>query len=151
MKSFQHLFKEYLHGRSARFQCAAICSANVNCVAYYYESSECHESDGIGLIGSSANSQGTRIVYIDHSLEPGSCNLYHTLSTNSCCILVDCSWKSWNTWQSCSKTCGGGTQKRTMSVNPVKFGGTNCTGTNNEDRECATQSCPGMITSQKGN
>ena len=59
-------------GRSARFQCAAICSANVNCVAYYYESSECHESNGIGVIGASSDSQATRTVYIDDSLEPGS-------------------------------------------------------------------------------
>ena len=41
-------------------------------MTYYYESSECHESNGIGVIGASPASQGTRTVYIYDALEPGS-------------------------------------------------------------------------------
>ena len=62
---------KYHHCRTARFQCAAICTANPNCVAYYYVGSECHEANGIGVIGAMPDSLTSMMVYIDSSLDPG--------------------------------------------------------------------------------
>ena len=63
--------KKYYYRRSARIQCAAICTANPNCVAYYYKSSECHEANGIGLTGALPDSPTALAVFIDSSLDPG--------------------------------------------------------------------------------
>ena len=65
----------YDHCRSARFQCAAICRANTNCVAYYYIGSECHEANGIGVIGAMPDSSTAMMAYIDSSLDPGKTEL----------------------------------------------------------------------------
>ena len=57
---------------------------------------------------------------------------------------VNCQWASWNSWQSCSKSCGLGTQKRIRSKLVVaKNGGNECNGSNNETRSCNTNNCPG--------
>ena len=48
-----------------------MCTANPDCVAYFYELSECHESDGLGMIAALPDSSTSKIVYIDKSLSPG--------------------------------------------------------------------------------
>jgi len=60
---------------------------------------------------------------------------------------VNCQWDSWNSWQSCSKSCGGGTQKRTRSKLVVaQNGGNGCSnGSNNETRSCNTNNCPASL------
>jgi len=59
---------------------------------------------------------------------------------------VNCQWASWNSWQSCSKSCGGGTQKRTRSKLVVaQNGGNECNGSNNETRSCNTNNCPASL------
>ena len=57
--------------RSVRILCAAICTASPNCVAYYNDMLDCHEGNGIGLMGA-PNSSTTKSVYIDSSLQPGN-------------------------------------------------------------------------------
>ena len=70
---------KFEHCRSARFQCAAICTANTDCVAYYYKGSECHElASGIGLIGAMPDSSSAMTVYIDSSLDPS--NMAHLIA-----------------------------------------------------------------------
>ena len=59
--------------RSSGMKCAALCAANPQCVAYYY-SSECHEANGIGLMGALLNSPTAMTVYMDSSLNAG--NIY---------------------------------------------------------------------------
>ena len=49
-----------------------MCTANPNCVAYYYKLSECHEANGIGLIGALPDSSTAQTVFIDSSVEPGN-------------------------------------------------------------------------------
>ena len=46
-------------------------TANPDCVAYFYELSECHESNGLGMIGALPDSLTSRIVYINKSMNPG--------------------------------------------------------------------------------
>ena len=67
-----HFLKKHFSHRSARIQCAAICTANPDCVGYYYELAECHEGNGIGLMGALENSPVTKTVYIDSSQQPGN-------------------------------------------------------------------------------
>lgn len=58
---------------------------------------------------------------------------------------VDGGYGPWTKWSKCSKTCGGGTQKRSRKCNkprPVGRGKKcNVLGPNKETQECKTQSC----------
>ena len=57
---------------------------------------------------------------------------------------VNCQWASWGSWQSCSKSCGGGTQKRYRSKSVVaQNGGNECSGSLEETMSCNTNNCPG--------
>lgn len=52
------------------------------------------------------------------------------------------SWSSWSSWSACSQTCNGGTRIRRRTC----VGGVSCIGTNVQEQQCNTQSCPGMST-----
>ena len=56
---------------------------------------------------------------------------------------VDGMWSSWDTWNSCSKTCDGGKRQRYRTcTNPKpKHPGPNCNGTNREGKHCNEQAC----------
>ena len=57
---------------------------------------------------------------------------------------VNCQWASWGSWQSCSKSCGGGTQKRYRTKSVVaQNGGNECSGSLEETMSCNTKVCPG--------
>ena len=57
--------------------------------------------------------------------------------------LVNCAWGSWDTWATCSKTCGGGLQVRTRKVDThEENGGTACSGLSSEQQNCNTGTCP---------
>ena len=57
---------------------------------------------------------------------------------------VNCAWTVWNAWDTCTKSCDGGTQQRTRVIGaPPKYGGTNCTGNATETGPCNTHNCPG--------
>ena len=51
----------------------------------------------------------------------------------------------WGTFSTCTKTCGGGTQKRERKCNspPPSAGGKNCVGPAVEIRNCNVNGCPG--------
>jgi hypothetical protein len=59
---------------------------------------------------------------------------------NTHCCKVDAVVGGWMDWADCSKTCGGGTQKRTRTCTPADCGGQACPATA-EDRDCNTLSC----------
>jgi len=62
-----------------------------------------------------------------------------TCNTQEC--KQDCKVSDWSDWGSCSKTCGGGVQKRTRRVlSQPCSGGANCPNLE-ESRQCNTQSC----------
>ena len=63
--------------------------------------------------------------------------------------LVNGNWAAWNTWSTCTKTCGGGTRgrSRTCSDPTPACGGQDCTGGGSSETEaCNTGACgPGII------
>lgn len=60
-------------------------------------------------------------------------------------ILVDGVLTDWNAWQTCTVTCGGGTQQRSRSCYHPKGKpiGKDCVGDTTETQTCATDYCPG--------
>lgn len=69
------------------------------------------------------------------SLHVESCNIFE--------CPVDCAWTEWNSWNPCSKTCGGGNTHRDRSYDPKpQNGGSHCVGAHVEMIECGSESCP---------
>uniref|UniRef100_A0A7M5X072 C-type lectin domain-containing protein n=1 Tax=Clytia hemisphaerica TaxID=252671 RepID=A0A7M5X072_9CNID len=68
--------------------------------------------------------------------EPQDCN------TNPCPIHGV--WTSWGSWETCSLTCGTGSQNRTRTcTDPApQHGGDNCAGDASEPQDCNTNPCP---------
>ncbi|XP_030641181.1 adhesion G protein-coupled receptor B1 [Chanos chanos] len=55
---------------------------------------------------------------------------------------VDGRWQPWSSWSGCTKTCGGGTQKRQRVCYGPRFGGAPCPGEQEEVRSCNEKRCP---------
>ena len=58
---------------------------------------------------------------------------------------VDGKWTEWREWESCSVSCGGGSQmSRRSCTNPAPaFGGADCEGASLRSRSCNENGCPG--------
>ena len=56
---------------------------------------------------------------------------------------MDCTWSNWESWGSCSKTCGYGSKTRSRSKNGPYNGGSECSGSSSESTSCNTERCPG--------
>jgi len=56
--------------------------------------------------------------------------------------LVNCQWSNWSAWESCSKSCGGGTQTSTRSKTVQETNGGTCSGSSERSKSCNSQSCP---------
>ena len=60
-------------------------------------------------------------------------------------VAADGWFSSWGSWQDCSKTCGGGTRKRSMTYNPPVNGGQEVAppgGSSSESETCNSENCP---------
>ena len=59
-------------------------------------------------------------------------------------LLVDCVWRDWSIWSTCSQSCGPGNQasNRTTLIDAL-YGGENCTGSTDETKKCNVKPCPG--------
>ena len=56
---------------------------------------------------------------------------------------VNCEWEYYDSWSSCSKTCGGGERSRTRQVAILASnGGIACEGDATETEDCNTSDCP---------
>ena len=64
---------------------------------------------------------------------------------NTLSFSVDGMWSPWGEYDTCSKTCGGGSQTRRRTCDNPKpaNGGKNCAGDSEETQSCNTQGCPG--------
>lgn len=60
-------------------------------------------------------------------------------------LLVNGGWSGWRPWSSCTRTCAGGSQRRSRTCTnpPPRNGGANCQGSNFQARQCNTNRCPG--------
>ena len=56
--------------------------------------------------------------------------------------LVNCVWSDWSQWDLCTKSCGGGMQGRTRTIEtPERNGGERCGGDPMEMQTCSMQPC----------
>ena len=60
-------------------------------------------------------------------------------------ILVDGVWNDWESWSSCSLSCGNGSQSRNRTCIGPYYGGMMCNGSDTEIQECNTHHCPGIV------
>ena len=60
-------------------------------------------------------------------------------------VIVDGHWSPWGAFGDCSKSCGGGKQRRSRTcTNPAPSGGGNtCLGPSYQSIACNTKTCPG--------
>ncbi|CAK9026820.1 Hemicentin-1 (Fibulin-6) (FIBL-6) [Durusdinium trenchii] len=55
----------------------------------------------------------------------------------------DCQWEEWTEWDTCTVSCGGGTQQHRRGIQvTMAGGGTNCTGPSSEEQPCNGERCP---------
>lgn len=52
-------------------------------------------------------------------------------------------WNHWGHWSGCSKSCGGGWEKRIRTCQGAAVTGQQCEGNGEEIRRCSEQRCPG--------
>lgn len=56
---------------------------------------------------------------------------------------ADCEWSPWDSWSSCSTTCGGGEMYRTRSIaRETQEGGAGCEGVFEDFKLCHNETCP---------
>ena len=60
-------------------------------------------------------------------------------------FLANGSWGEWDSYGTCSVTCGDGTKSRARSCsNPTPFGdGSDCSGSSSQSSSCNNEACPG--------
>lgn len=63
-------------------------------------------------------------------------------NTQSCIVVADCIWNLWDSWESCTYSCGGGVSMRHRQVQQYsRFNGQNCTGNAYQSLTCNTLPC----------
>lgn len=62
-------------------------------------------------------------------------------------LTVDGRWSDWEEWGPCTKSCGGGEQRRTRGCTnpPPANGGRNCIGEQKQTQACNQNACPGEL------
>ena len=67
--------------------------------------------------------------------------------TETLFALVNGRWSAWLSWGACSRTCGGGAQRRSRTCTnpPPRNGGAACSGGRFQTRQCNSNGCPGTF------
>ena len=62
-------------------------------------------------------------------------------------VSVNGNWSTWSDWSLCSAGCGPGKEYRIRVCDnpPPAYNGLNCSGPNEESRDCNLTPCPGAI------
>ncbi|XP_041359749.1 SCO-spondin-like isoform X3 [Gigantopelta aegis] len=55
---------------------------------------------------------------------------------------IDGVYNDWSQWDTCTVTCGGGTQSRSRTCTKPQYGGRDCQGPVDDWQDCNTQNCP---------
>ena len=63
--------------------------------------------------------------------------------------IVDCEWNEWGSWDTCSTTCGPGSQKRFRTKEFTEkgpfAGGTECSGDDMQSKLCTIANCSSKL------
>ena len=81
--------------------------------------------------------------YVHHFIIQSNANLF--IYYYIFIILVNCTWNSWSAWETCSVSCGNGTQERNRTKSAAQHGGADCVGNDTESQFCNTNPCPGLV------
>lgn len=82
-------------------------------------------------------------VHEEHGGVPCRWKAHEVEDCNTHFCYGDCAWHPWGEFEACSRTCGGGTQRRQRFISVmVTAGGKLCTGMPEEWRKCADFPCP---------
>ena len=102
--------------------------------------SQAAQHGGSNCTGSSTSTQSCNTNACPRNGENGT--LFIEFPIVSCCFSVNCTWSDW-TWDSCSKSCGNGTQNgsRTISQSAMN-GGSECSGPSADSQSCNSHICP---------
>ena len=58
-------------------------------------------------------------------------------------VIVHCVWEAWDSWATCSASCGKGVQVRTRKVQSYEENdGFPCSGPSSEQKNCNIINCP---------
>jgi len=93
--------------------------------------------------GDTANIVCDRQYRHDNNFKVATCGDLGRWRQSSKCVR-DGIWGQWGYWSTCTKTCQGGTQRRTRSCNnpSPSNGGRSCPGSSYADQRCNTGCCP---------
>ena len=58
---------------------------------------------------------------------------------------INCQWSHWWSSGSCSKSCGGGSQRYTRHKTTTESNGGSCSGSNEKHSPCNIQGCPSEL------
>ena len=66
-------------------------------------------------------------------------------------LVVNGGWSAWGSYDTCSRSCGGGTKYRQRSCNSPspQYGGSTCPGSSSQSDSCNSNSCPSKIIRKK--
>ena len=65
-----------------------MCASNANCDAYYFETSQCHEANASGLVGSPPHLSNSKNVYIGQILYISNKGDFNVFSPKSA-LMID--------------------------------------------------------------
>jgi len=81
-----------------------------------------------------------------HSISPCNCKATPNKLQAFVFAFTDGFWSEWSEWDTCTQTCGGGTQTHTRTcTNPTpQFGGNDCGEDDTGTQNCNEDACPSI-------
>ena len=108
----------------------------INCVHQWGAWGTCTKSCGVGA---GTQTRSAR-VSIRHNHGGVKCPADESRTCNSHACPVNCVVNAWQSYSTCTKSCGGGSQRRVRTMNQPQFGGAACPH-ETETRPCNKHAC----------